>query len=235
MLLFLEIGERMNQLNSFEDYFNKIKSIWEPLGMPNKIIPFCTPLKINPNFLVIGLNHSNFDSNPKKAEQIGNAFSLNIPSVNTYIEHNHKFAKGLRAVIARVNEHINTFDAKPNENWVGTNRIAIQTGPEGADAVMKTYGYEECQKEMDRTLKSLIAFMRPKNILLVGNDACDGFYYPSNKEQKMENKKIKKVLINKDTREIANVIPLWHFSRGSFYQPCSLRIIEAIQNDFCDF
>ena len=90
-----------------------------------------------------------------------------MPSVNKYIENNHKFAKGLRAVIGRVNEQINTFDAKPNENWVGTNRIAIQTGPEGADAVMRIYEYEECQKEMDRTLKSLIAFMKPKNILLV--------------------------------------------------------------------
>ena len=121
----------------------------------------------------------------------------------------------MRAVIGRVNEQINTFDAKPNENWVGTNRIAIQTGPEGADAVMRIYEYEECQKEMDRTLKSLIAFMKPKNILLVGNETCGGFYYPPKKEN-MENKKIKKVLINKDTRELANVIPLWHFSRGTF-------------------
>ena len=224
----------MNELNTFEDYFNKIKSIWEPLGMQNRIIPFCTPLKMNPNFLVIGLNHSDFDSNPSKASEIADAYSTKMPSVNTYIEHNHKFAKGLRAVIGRVNEQINTFDAKPNENWVGTNRIAIQTGPEGADAVMRIYEYEECQKEMDRTLKSLIAFMKPKNILLVGNETCDGFYYPPKKEN-MENKKIKKVLINKDTRELANVIPLWHFSRGTFYEPCSLRIIEAIQNDLCDY
>ena len=224
----------MNELNTFEDYFNKIKSIWEPLGMQNRIIPFCTPLKMNPNFLVIGLNHSDFDSNPSKAAEIADAYSTKMPSVNTYIEHNHKFAKGLRAVIGRVNEHINTFDAKPNENWVGTNRIAIQTGSEKADAVMRIYGYEKCQKEMDKTLKSLIAFMKPKNILLVGNETCDGFYYPLKKEN-MENKKIKKVLINKDTRELANVIPLWHFSRGTFYEPCSLRIIEAIQNDLCDY
>ena len=105
----------MNELNTFEDYFNKIKSIWEPLGMQNRIIPFCTPLKMNPNFLVIGLNHSDFDSNPSKASEIADAYSTKIPSVNTYIEHNHKFAKGLRAVIGGVNEQINTFDAKPNE------------------------------------------------------------------------------------------------------------------------
>ena len=224
----------MHALNTFEDYFNKIKSIWEPLGMHNRIIPFCTPLKMNPNFLVIGLNHSDFDSNPSKAAEIADAYSTKMPSVNTYIKHKHKFAQGLRAVIAGVNRHIGSFDREPNEDWVGTNRIAIQTGPEGADAVMKTNGYEDCQKEMDKTLKSLIAFMKPKNILLVGNDTCDGFYYPSNKEN-MENKKIKKVLINKDTRELANVIPLWHFSRGVFYEPCSLRIIEAIQNDLCDY
>ena len=35
-----------------ENYFDQIKLIWEKLGVPNKIIPFCTPLKKNPKFLI---------------------------------------------------------------------------------------------------------------------------------------------------------------------------------------
>ena len=141
----------------FKDFFNKIKSIWEPLGLNKRIIPFCTPLKVNPKFLVIGINHSDFDSNPTMADKIADAYSMGMPSTNTYIEHDHSFAKGLRAVIAGVNRQIDSFDREPNEDWVGTNRIAIQTGPEGADEVMHAYGYEECQREMDKTLKSLIS------------------------------------------------------------------------------
>lgn len=219
----------------FKDFFNKIKSIWEPLGLNKRIIPFCTPLKVNPKFLVIGINHSDFDSNPTMADKIAVAYSMGMPSTNTYIEHDHSFAKGLRAVIAGVNRQIDSFDREPNEDWVGTNRIAIQTGPEGAGEVMHAYGYEECQREMDKTLKSLISYIKPKNILLVGNEACDGLFYPAKPKQPMNNKKTKKVLINKETKETTNIIPLWHFSRGSFYQPCSSRIIEAIQNKLCDY
>jgi|TARA_B110000211_G_C13666012_1_gene372397 hypothetical protein len=47
------------RLDSFEQFFDGIKNIWARLEQQNTIIPFCTPLMLNPTFLVIGTNHSN--------------------------------------------------------------------------------------------------------------------------------------------------------------------------------
>ena len=53
----------MNQERKiFTKYFEDIKKIWSKLNNPNRIIPFCTPLIMRPDFLIIGTNHSdNFD------------------------------------------------------------------------------------------------------------------------------------------------------------------------------
>ena len=41
----------MFNFKTFEDYFNEIINIWSQLNLNNKIIPFCTPMKLNAKFL----------------------------------------------------------------------------------------------------------------------------------------------------------------------------------------
>ena len=224
----------MSNLNSFQDYFDEIKNIWEKLESPNRIIPFCTPMKLNPKFLVIGINHSDFcPQNSEKSKRIANDFSKGIPKENTYKEHNHSFARGLRAVIERVHNEYNDFDCEPSNEWIGTNRIAIQTDSEGSGVITSHKKYKECQSDMDKILKSLISYTKPKNIILAGNAACDNFYY--SKGQTMANKKVKKVLVDKETRETTNVIPVWHFSWTWTYSKTETRIKAAIKNNLCDY
>ena len=54
----------MTSSENFDEYFNQIKLIWKKLDNPNRIIPFCTPVILNPKFLIIGTDHSdNFPPN----------------------------------------------------------------------------------------------------------------------------------------------------------------------------
>ena len=117
--------------NSFEEYFNEIKSIWSKLENPNRIIPFCTPLLHNPKFLIIGTNHSNnFDPhNADENNRIADSFSRTLPSENTFLRHKHPFAEGLKRVINSINQEYR--DLKITEEWLGTNRCAIQTNSAG--------------------------------------------------------------------------------------------------------
>ena len=84
----------MYNYKTFEEYFYEIKNIWSQLNTKNRIIPFCTPMKFRPKFFIIGLNHSVFSNDDKEANLIANDFSNSIPKLNTYTNHNHKFAKG---------------------------------------------------------------------------------------------------------------------------------------------
>lgn len=223
----------MHNYKTFEQYFYEIKNIWSQLNTKNRIIPFCTPMKFRPKFFIIGLNHSVFSNDDKEANLIANNFSNSIPKLNTYTNHNHKFAKGLRAVIRRVHEEVDDFDTGPNDDWLGTNRIAIQTDAKGASPIIVHKDYKIYQQKMDNLLRSLIIFMKPRNVLLVGKDASEIFGY--NKNSSLNLMKFSKFQVCSDTNKTTNIIPIHHFSRGSFYQPAADRIIKAIKEGFCDY
>ena len=221
-------------MKTFEDYFSQIKNIWSVLNLPNRIIPFCTPMKLKPKFLIIGLNHSDFaPDNRNLSNQIANEFSTDIPKVNTFVKHRHLFAQGLKKVIQNVQMEFKDFDANPTNEWLGTNRIAIQTDGKGAEYIINHEGYEECQAKMDKLLISLVKFMKPKNVLLVGKDASCIFSY--NKKLKIDEMKYLKFNLDDKTNETSNIIPIHHFSRGVFHAPAAKRIKEAIKNGFCDY
>ena len=219
----------------FTKYFERIKLTWSELGVSNKIIPFCTPLKKNPKFLIIGINHTDFSSNKNEAKTIAENFSQDLPDVNTFIEHDHRFAKGLRSVIKRVHSRCNGFDDFPNEDWVGTNRIAIQTSSSDIfnhyDQLESLDQYDKCKKEIDKLLRSLISFMQPKNIILAGQKSFEGLYFP--KDSKLKDVKHKKILIDVKNRKTTNVIPIPHLSRGSFFKEAEERILNAIEDNCC--
>ena len=234
----------MLAVGSFEEYFEEIKKIWKNLDSPNRIIPFCTPMKLNPKFLVIGINHSDFCPNDAaESKRIAEDFSKGIPLENTFIEHNHTFAKGLREVIKEVHNIFNDFDEKPTDEWLGTNRIGIQTDGKGAGSIEALDNYSKCQKDMDKVLKSLISYMKPKNIILAGNPTCENFFYPEGSRLTMANRKPKKILIDKDTKATTNIIPVWHLSHNwrtspgdseSYGEKTVKRIKQAIEDGLCE-
>lgn len=154
-----EIGNR---------YFREIKEIWKPF-VDRRIIPFCTPMVVRPTVIVIGTNHAGFTrSGTPETCQIAEQFASAMPTINTYLEHDHHFANGLRSVCERA-------DLRVDATWVGTNRCPIQTDSDGLGALPSHPRFEECQARMDDLLHSLIDDIEPKNVLLVGSYACDLF------------------------------------------------------------
>lgn len=162
-----------------ERYFEEIKSIWQPFepAATKKrmyIIPFCTPIVMNPPALVIGRNHTDFaPGNPSEALKIARSFSTKLPEENTFISHRHRFAVGLL-------DMCNGAGIKVTPEWVGTNRCAVQW-----DAVDKAIeqiraispkDFDDCQTRMDYVLRRFVGEIRPRNIILVGKFARDLFY-----------------------------------------------------------
>ena len=219
------------RLDSFEQFFDGIKNIWARLEQPNRIIPFCTPLMLNPTFLVIGTNHSNnfCPYNETENNRIADAYSSEIPKEHTFLEHQHPFATALRRIINGVREEIKDFDI--NEEWLGTNRCAIQTDSDGIANLKRHMNYKDCEKEMDLLLKAFVRYIQPKNVLLTGEHACQ-LYYPKGPMQGM---KSKKCFLSKESRDTFNLIPVKHLSMGYHKSEIIRKIKESINDGFCDY
>ena len=218
--------------NSFEEYFDEIKRIWSKLDNPNRIIPFCTPLLHNPKFLIIGKNHSNnFDPyNEDNNNRIADSFSRTLATENTFLNHKHPFAVGLKRVVNSINQEYS--DLKITKEWLGTNRCAIQTNSAGLGSEIEDHPkYKRSQEEMDKLLKTFISFIKPKNVILTGLYACE-LYYPGKKLKDME---CKKVLFKKSSSETFNLIPVEHFSLNYNTQKIINRIKSAIESGCCDW
>ena len=177
-----------------------------------RLIPLCTPVAVNPEFLVIGKNHSVFDtSNPAKAEQIASDFARSVPTVNTYVAHNHTFAAGLRRVAQLAGLEV-------DEGWVGTNRCPIQTGPEGIGRFDKAGWYKELYPKMDTLLHELIRAIRPRHVLACGLHAA-GLFYPET--ARMEDMRPREVAL---AGSKTLIIPLPHPSRASNFRTAAERL-----------
>lgn len=160
-------------------YFDRVKNIWkafEPAARAKGkyIIPFCTPIVMTPPALVIATNHSDFAPGlPSMADNIARKFSEEMATVNTYIVHDHNFARGMRDVCGIAGIDI-------TEEWVGTNRCAVQWEP--GDSKIKEIeriapmAFAECQRAMDDTLRELVLEISPRNVILVGKYARRLFY-----------------------------------------------------------
>lgn len=196
-------------------YFQEIKTAWEPLNnFGLKIIPFCTPIMSFPKAIIIGTNHSDFvEGGGPEAEKIARNFERELPLINTYIDHNHTFAKGLRRVFELA-------DIGMDNNFVGTNRCALQTGPGGINALQNSINFINCQIRMDIILKTFIDEIKPKNIILAGKYAT-GLYY--NKDLTFE--KIEPISIELEyLNQNYNLIPIPHPSRAAFWEEAADRL-----------
>ncbi len=162
-----------------KDYFLQIKQIWQPfqkIASDNGkfIIPFCTPLTTRPPALVIGTNHSVFDTNNSLlATQIAQMYSEKLAETSTYMEHHHNFARQLRRMCGKAGLSL-------TGEWVGTNRCAVQWDS-GNDVIadlrtMAPDEFDACQAKMDELLINLIRQIQPVNVILVGHFACRLFY-----------------------------------------------------------
>lgn len=145
-------------------FFDDIHACWRPVADGRKVIPFCTPVNRQPEALVIGKNHSWFDPSPEREHQIAEAYANALPQVNTFLQHDHTFAIRLR-------KYTQAAGIEVTENWVGTNRCAVQTGPDGIGELQRAPGFLACQLAMDRILLEFIHWLEPKNILLFGTYA----------------------------------------------------------------
>ena len=225
----------------FEQYFDEIKLIWEKLNNPNRIIPFCTPLIMNPKFLVIGTNHSNNFDRKSETEnnKIADLFSNRIPTeVHTFLDHQHPFAEGLKGVVGEIQREYKNF--KITREWIGTNRCAIQTDSGGLGEIPEHEEYQNCEKKMDALLKDFICFSKPENVILTGMHACRLFYT----DKRLQDMTCKKMPLSKDTKETFNLIPIWHLSElwrqnkndsESFREKTIKRLKQAIEEGFCEY
>lgn len=160
-------------LDSPTCFFDDIRDCWLPVADGRKVIPFCTPVNIRPDALVIGKNHSWFDPSPEREQQIAEAYACALPQVNTFLEHEHTFATRLR-------KYTQAAGIEVTQNWVGTNRCAVQTGPDGIGQLQQHTSFQACQNAMDGILLELIQWLEPKNILLFGTYA-QALLYPKAK------------------------------------------------------
>jgi hypothetical protein len=161
-----------------QEFFDAIHAIWRPLadelsrstGRRYRVIPFCTRFVDQPTALVIGTNHSDFSpGDPTEAAKIADLYEAAIPADSTLLVHNHVFAKRLRQACTAAGIEV-------DENWMGTNRYAIQTGPDGPGELTSCSQFKACRQAMDHLLRTLVETIHPLNVLLVGKHA-QGLYF----------------------------------------------------------
>lgn len=197
-------------------FFDDIRACWQPVAGGRKVIPFCTPVIPQPTALVVGKNHSWFDPLPARECQIAEAYANALPQVNTFLVHEHTFATRLRKYALAAGN-------KVNENWVGTNRCAVQTGPDGIGELQGHADFVACQRVMDHILQELIQWLEPKNVLLFGTYA-HGLLYP--KAKRLAD--VAPMQLKLKSGATSKVIPLPHLSfRGS-----PSEIVDLLRSEF---
>lgn len=184
-------------------YFDEIKEAWAPFASTHRVIPFCTPVIERPIALVIGVNHSNFAIGAAESDGIADAFAQSLPTEVSYSTGSFQFADGLRAVCREANIEI-------NDQWVGTNRCAVQTIEGGTESLEKRAEFAGCQQSMDAVLKRLVFEIIPSNVLLVSYYASALFYQKAKEEAGFET--IPPKLIKTPQGHPVQLIPLPLFS-----------------------
>ena len=152
-----------------------------PHSIERFIILYSLPTT-NPHVLLVGNNPSWFHENNKKMIDDKNLAEMNldevaekIPKINSYLIHEHVFAKKIRDIFDRINaKHI-------LKNTAGLNRFWIQTG--GTMDFLKEYSVKySLEEEYDKLInlcengtRKIVQILKPKFVLLFGNYAADTF------------------------------------------------------------
>ena len=202
-------------------YFDEAKRIWSPFNIW-RIIPLCTPVCNRPPALVIGTNHSVFTVGVTlQNDGIGELLESRVPTINTYTDHDHTFARGLRESCLQAGINVG-FD------WVGSNRCSVQTGARGIGVLKNHPDFMECQGEMDTLLKALIDSICPKNVILAGSYAID-LYYP-NRTENIESLECRFLTSDSSGQKI-KVIPILHPSMSYHRERVSTKLDQCFLRD----
>ena len=191
-------------------YFDEIRTVWEAFSPLHNIIPFCTPVLKSPDALVIGMNHSDFVPNGgTESERISRELTRRVPTESTFLVHDHKFSQGIRGVCKLAGIEL-------NEKWIGTNRCAVQTGPDGMAELRENKAYRSCQTRMDEILRKFVVEIKPKNVILVGKFAAELFYLGA-ESLTFENLPPRAEALDSHG-SFAMLIPIMHVSRSTSHQ-----------------
>jgi len=133
-----------------------------------------TPWTFEPDLMLIGTNPSWFHKRARgespslarmRAKQNLAQVELKLPTINSYIEHDHVFSMELRSYFAR-NQQMNLL-----EKCVGANQFWIQTGSD-SNVKLESYQDRAALKELERFCRKgtrrLVELTRPKNLWLFG-------------------------------------------------------------------
>ena len=128
-----------------------------------------TPIEtLSPSLMIIANNPSWFDRDDRQTA-INNVEKLvgGIPSVNSYIRHDHNMAMILRSIF----RDLGRIDLL--EQCVGLNRFWIQTGS-GIGKLLSNERREEGRRIRDRCergTRRIIELLHPRAVALLGNEA----------------------------------------------------------------
>ena len=140
-----------------------------------------TPWTFEPDLMLIGTNPSWFHKRARgespslariRAKQNLAQVELKLPTVNSYIEHDHVFSMELRSYFIR-NQQMNLL-----ESCVGANQFWIQTGSSSSlklESYQDRAALEELRRFCRMGTRKLVELTRPKNLWLFGNPAQECF------------------------------------------------------------
>ncbi len=125
-----------------------------------------TPLRINPKVMIIGNNPSWFDEyDPLLALDIVREMEQGIPTVNSYLDHKHAFARQMQAGFSQAGR------SDLLESCVGMNRLWVQTGSTSAprmDTREQTNEWRDLKNRCEEGTREMVQLIKPELALLVG-------------------------------------------------------------------
>ena len=144
-----------------DNYWSKPKSL-------NGQIGFCilyTAPSYNPDILIIGQNPSNFNQTNEMSDEDMYMMSGRIPEINSYLQHNHKFALKIREV----------FSSESDKQYllksVGMNIWYAQGSK--LDQVKMTEDLKDMKEFCKKQTFKMINILRPKTIFSIGFKVFD--------------------------------------------------------------
>ncbi len=172
---YLNFSEKIRRENIPEifKYFTELGKSGGCIHKLGHFAIFYTPIsKLQPKLMFVGNNPSWFDNNGPRALEIIKEMECGIPSVNSYLEHNHVFARQMRKMFGEDQYRINRPDLL--EGCVGMNRFWLQTGSKGTGDLAKKPRNEEfksIKNYCERKTKDFIRYLQPKVAVMLGGPA----------------------------------------------------------------
>ena len=151
------------------NYFNANSNYyWSMPKSLNGQTGFCILYTIptyNPDILIIGQNPSQFNQTNEMSDEDIYMMSGRIPEINSYLNHNHKFALKIREVFS------SNIDKEYLSNSVGMNIWYAQGSK--LDQVKMTEDLRNMKEFCKKQTFKMINILRPKTIFSIGFKVFD--------------------------------------------------------------